>query len=284
VSARRACGLLELARSSFYYASQPSEDGPLREALRQKAAQRRRFGYRRLTVLLRREGWTVNHKRVFRIYQEERLQVRRRIKKHTAKWRGDKPTAPTRINQRWSLDFVSDQLADGRRLRVLTVVDDYTRECLALETDTSLSGRRVARVLEQLRQQRGLPERLLTDNGPEFTSRALDAWAYARGVTQQFIEPGKPVQNAYVESFNGKLRDECLNEHWFVALDRAREIIETWRRDYNEARPHSGLGQRTPAEFAAAASPLGGCDEERIEQQHNQKVKDRQDSNSTLSS
>ena len=167
---------------------------------------------------------------------------------------------------------------------MLAVVDDYTRECLALETDTSLSGRRVARVLEQLRESRGLPERLLTDNGPEFTSRALDAWAYARGVTLQFIEPGKPVQNAYVESFNGKLRDECLNEHWFVSLPEARGIVETWRRDYNEARPHSGLGQLTPAEFAAARRPLGGGDEERIEQQLNQQVKDRQDSHTTLSS
>jgi len=267
VSARRACGLLDLSRSSFYYAAEPSGDAPLREALRKLAAQRRRFGYRRLAVLLQREGWRVNHKRVFRLYQEERLQVRRRIKKHTAKWRGDKPVAPTGINQRWSLDFVSDQLADGRRLRVLAVVDDYTRECLALEADTSLSGRRVARVLEQLRQSRGLPERLLSDNGPEFTSRALDAWAYARGVQWQFIEPGKPVQNAYVESFNGKLRDECLNEHWFVALDHARQIVEAWRRDYNETRPHSSLGQLPPALFAAVARrPLGGGDQESIEQ------------------
>ena len=148
---------MDLSRSSFYYAAEPSEDAPLREALRKLATQHRRFGYRRLAVLLQRDGWRANHKRVFRLYQEERLQVRRRIKKHTAKWRGDKPVASTRINQRWSLDFVSDQLADGRRLRVLAVVDDCTRECLALETDTSLSGRSVARVLEQLRQSRGLP-------------------------------------------------------------------------------------------------------------------------------
>lgn len=276
---------MSLSRSSFYYEAESSDDGPLRVALREKAAQRRRFGYRRLTVLLRRDGWTVNHKRVYRLYQEERLQVRRRIKKHTAKWRGDKPVTPTRINQRWSLDFVSDQLADGRRLRVLAVVDDYTRECLALETDTSLSGRRVARVLEQLRHSRGLPERLLTDNGPEFTSRALDGWAYARGVTLQFIEPGKPVQNAYVESFNGKLRDECLNEHWFTGLEDARQIIEEWRRDYNETRPPSSLGQLSPAQFAVAARrPLGGGYGERIEQQHNREVKDHQDSNSALSS
>jgi putative transposase len=252
---------LGLRRSSYYYQSAPRTDQALREALRQKAAQRRRFGYRRLLVLLRREGWTDNHKRVLRIYQEERLQVKRRVRKHTAKWRGEKPAAAQRLNQRWSLDFVSDQLADGRRFRLLTVVDDYSRECLAVEVDTSLSGRRVARLLERLSECRGLPERLVTDNGPEFTSRALDAWAYARGVQLQFIEPGKPVQNAYVESFNGKIRDECLNEHWFVALDEARSLIEQWRQDYNEQRPHSSLGNQTPQEFARAAarSPLAAC-------------------------
>lgn len=267
MSVRRACGLLGLRRSSYYYKAEPRDDQALREALKQKAAQRRRFGYRRLLVLLRREGWTDNHKRVLRIYQEERLQVKRRTRKHTAQWRGEKPQATQRLNQRWSLDFLSDQLADGRRFRLLNVVDDYSRECLAVEVDTSLSGQRVTRLLEQLSECRGLPERLVTDNGPEFTSRALDHWAYTHGVTLQFIEPGKPVQNAYVESFNGKMRDECLNEHWFLALSEARRTVELWRQDYNERRPHSSLGNRTPQEFArAAACPLGGREEKSIEQ------------------
>jgi len=234
---------MQLSRSSYYYQAVPRDDEPLRRALREKAAQRRRFGYRRLVVLLRREGWTDNHKRIFRLYQEERLQVKRRIKKHTAKWRGKTPAAAQRPNQRWSLDFMSDQLADGRRIRLLNVVDDFTRECLAVEVDSSLSGQRVTRVLERLCAMHGQPERLVSDNGPEFTGQAVDSWAYQRGVQWQFIEPGKPVQNAYIESFNGKFRDECLNEHWFERLEQARVIVEQWRRDYNEERPHSSLGQ-----------------------------------------
>jgi putative transposase len=275
VSQRRACGLMQLSRSSYYYVAQPIHDEPLRQWLRQRAAQRRRFGYRRLLVLLRREGWRDNHKRVFRLYQEEHLQVSVRKRKRTAQWRGQKPAPAERPNQRWSLDFVSDQLANGRRFRLLTVVDDFTRECLAIEVDTSLSGQRVARVLDQIGQRRGLPERVVTDNGPEFTSQALDRWAYQRGVKQQFIEPGKPVQNAYIESFNGKVRDECLNEHWFTLLAEARVLIEQWRVDYNEQRPHSALGNRTPLEFAQAArSPHGGCQEtENIEQPINHEVK-----------
>jgi len=266
---------MQLSRSSYYYVSQPTSDESLRQWLRQRAAQRRRFGYRRLWVLLRREGWRDNHKRVFRIYQEEHLQVSVRKRKRTARWRGEKPAPAERANQRWSLDFVSDQLANGRRFRLLTVVDDFTRECLAIEVDTSLSGQRVARVLDQISRGRGLPERVVTDNGPEFTSWALDRWAYERGVKQQFIEPGKPVQNAYVESFNGKVRDECLNEHWFAMLDEARVLIERWRVDYNEQRPHSALDNRTPLEFARAArSPHGGCQEtESIEQSTNHEVK-----------
>jgi putative transposase len=270
VSRQRACGLMQLSRSSYYYPAQPSDDEPLRQALREKAAQRRRFGYRRLCVVLRRDGWTDNHKRVFRIYQEEGLQVKRRIKKRTAKWRGEKPAVAQRPNQRWSLDFMSDQLADGRRFRLLNVVDDFTRECLAVEVDTSLSGQRVTRVLERLRAVRGLPERLVSDNGPEFTGQAVDNWAYQHRVQWQFIEPGKPVQNAYVESFNGKFRDECLNEHWFERLEQARVIVEDWRRDYNEERPHSSLGQRTPREFALAAAAPSGAGREEGLNNHNQ--------------
>lgn len=285
VSRQRVCGLMQLSRSSYYYHARPADDEPLRHALREQAAQRRRFGYRRLGVVLRREGWTDNHKRVFRIYQEEGLQVKRRIKKHTAKWRGEKPVAAQRPNQRWSVDFMSDQLADGRRFRLLNVVDDFTRECLAVEVDTSLTGARVTRVLEQLCALRGRPERLVSDNGPEFTSQAVDSWAYQRGVQWQFIEPGKPVQNAYVESFNGKVRDECLNEHWFERLDQARAQIEEWRCDYNECRPHSSLGNQTPREFAlAAAAPSGAGREEVLNNNNQQEYKPRQDSPTGLSS
>jgi len=268
VSLQRVCGLIGLHRSSCYYQARARDDRALRAALRRKAAERRRFGYRRLLVLLQREGWRANHKRVWRVYQAERLQVRRRTRKQTAKWRGEKPAVAQRRNQRWSIDFMSDQLANGRRIRLLNVVDDYTRECLAVEVDTSLGGDRVARVLDRISQLHGLPERLVSDNGPEFCSRALDAWAYQRGVQQQFIEPGKPVQNAYVESFNGKFRDECLNEHWFLGLDHVRQVVEAWRCDYNQYRPHSSLGNQTPQEFAlAAASPPRGAGRvERIEQ------------------
>ncbi len=285
VSRQRVCGLITLSRSSYYYPTQPRDDEALRQALREKAAQRRRFGYRRLCVMLRRDGWTDNHKRVFRLYQAEGLQVKRRRKKRTAKWRGDKPAVAQRPNQRWSLDFMSDQLADGRRFRLLNIVDDFTRECLAVEVDTSLTGQRVTRVLERLRASRGLPERVVSDNGPEFTGQAVDSWAYQRGVQWQFIEPGQPVQNAYVESFNGKVRDECLNEHWFERLEQARMRIEEWRCDYNEYRPHSSLGNRTPREFAlAAAAPSGAGRKEVLNNNNQQEYKPRQDSPTVLSS
>ena len=275
---------MQLSRSSYYYQAQPPNDATLRQALRTKAAQRRRFGYRRLCIVLRREGWADNHKRVFRIYQEEGLQVKRRLKKHTAQWRGEKPAAAQRPNHRWSVDFMSDQLADGRKIRLLNVVDDFTRACLAVEVDTSLTGQRVTRVLERLRTERGLPERVVSDNGPEFTGQAVDSWAYQRGVQWQFIEPGKPVQNAYVESFNGKFRDECLNEHWFERLEQAQTIVELWRQDYNEARPHSSLGNQTPREFAlAAAAPSGAGREEGLNNNHQQEYKRRQDSPKLLS-
>ncbi len=163
---------------------------------------------------------------------------------------------PQKINHRWSMDFVADMLAGGRRFRTLNVVDDFSRECLNIEVDTSLGGQRVVRVLERLAQNRKLPEVLVMDNGPEFTGKALDAWAYERGVKLQFIQPGKPVQNAYVESFNGKFRDECLNENWFISLQDARDQIETWRQDYNQSRPHSSLGNMTPEEYAMSVSGL----------------------------
>ena len=249
---RRACGLVSIGRSSCRYQGSGLDDGPLTDRLRELAAERRRFGYRRLHVLLCREGWVVNHKRVYRIYREAGLSVRRRCRKRVARERCAAP-APTGPNQRWSLDFVSDALCWGRKIRMLTIVDAFTRESLAIEVDTSLSGVRVAQVLDQVIDVRGAaPAEIVLDNGPELTSKALDQWAYARGVRLCFIEPGKPVQNAYIESFNGRLRDECLNEHWFLSVANARRVVEEWRIDYNRERPHSSLGNLSPEAFRTA--------------------------------
>lgn len=258
-SERRACELMGTTRSSYRYSPrlerQPAERA-LRERLRELAAERRRFGYRRLLIFLEREGWHVNHKRVYRLYRAEGLGVRRRKRKRIGAVERQPLALPTRRNERWSMGFVADALNDGRRFRSLHIVDDYNRRCLAAEVDTSLPGGRVVRVLERLRELEGLPEIIVMDNGPEFAGQALDAWAYLRGVKLRFIEPGKPIQNAFIESFNGKFRDECLNEHWFVSLQDAREKVEAWRRDYNEVRPHSALGNRTPEEFAGAGAAL----------------------------
>lgn len=205
-------------------------------------------------VLLRREGHPINVKRTYRLYREAELMVRKRRRKRVTIER--KPRViPAQPNRRWSMDFVSDALENGRKIRCLTVVDDFTRECLAIEVDTSLPGLRVVRVLERISAERGeLPEAIVLDNGPEFAGRALDAWAYSKEITLAFIRPGKPVENAFVESFNGRFRDECLNEHWFTSLADARQTIESWRRDYNQMRPHSSLGGLTPAEFAQVHS------------------------------
>ena len=274
LSERRACALVGTTRSSYRYsASLERREGnrKLGERLRELAAERRRFGYRRLRVLLEREGWGVNHKRVYRLYREEGLAVRRRKRKRIGAVERQPLALPTRPNERWSMDFVTDALNDGRRFRSLNIVDDYNRRCLATEVDTSLPGGRVVRVLKRLGELEGLPEVLVMDNGPEFAGQALGVWAYQRGVKLRFIEPGKPIQNAFVESFNGKFRDECLNEHWFVSLQDAREKIETWRRDYNEVRPHSALGNRTPEEFtgvgAALRSPTAPFEPPRGEEQ-----------------
>ena len=256
LSERRACGLAGLGRSSFRYQQREWEESGLTERLKQLATERRRFGYRRLTVLLNREGREVNHKRVYRLYREEGLSVRRRKRKRIGAVERQALALPTRTNERWSMDFVSDGLGDGRKFRSLNIVDDYSRECVAAEVDTSIPGGRVVRVLERLGELRGLPEILVTDNGPEFAGQALDVWAYERGVKLHFIQPGKPIQNAFIESFNGKMRDECLNEHWFRTLSEARQRIEAWRRDYNEVRPHSSLANRTPQEFTARAATL----------------------------
>ena len=232
------------------YRRRRPEDTAIRERLRELAAERRRFGYRRLGWMLAREGHTINRKKLYRIYREERLMVRRRRGRKRALGTRAPMMLPIRINQRWSLDFVSDTLSDGRRFRILCVVDDFSRECLAAVVDTSLGGVRVVRELERLVDERALPETVVSDNGTELTSGAVLRWA-TRRVAWHYIEPGKPVQNAFIESFNGKLRDECLNEYVFSTLAEARTIIEAWRQDYNHLRPHSSLGAMTPSEFAA---------------------------------
>lgn len=250
-SLRRACRVTGLSTATWRYQRRPNAiNTTVLARLQAHAAARPRFGYRRLHILLDREGVAVNHKRVYRVYRAAGLQVRRRRRKRLT--RADRlplPAATQRLD-RWSIDFMHDTLADGRTFRVLNIVDDCTRECLAIEVDRSLPGARVVRVLERLAAAIGVPKRIVLDNGPEFAGRALDAWAYQRGVALCFIRPGKPIENAYVESFNGKFRDECLNEHWFLNMVDAQAVIEAWRLDYNTVRPHSALDGRTPYQFA----------------------------------
>jgi len=241
---------VSLWRSTHGYKPKTEDDSLIRSRLRELAEHRRRFGSPRLHVLLKREGLVVNHKRTERIYREEGLSLRLKKRKKHASGARVKLPIPARPNERWSMDFVQDALSDGRKFRSLTIVDDFSRECPTIEVDTSIGGFRVARVLDRLSQMRGLPEVITVDNGPEFAGKTLDEWAYRKGVKLNFIQPGKPVQNAYVESFNGRLRDECLNESWFKTLDEARVIIEDWRIDYNRVRPHSSLDDLTPEGYA----------------------------------
>jgi putative transposase len=245
----RACRLVGLNRSSMNYRPRRPDDSLLRQRLRELAAERRRFGYRRLGWLLEREGHVLNRKKLYRLYREEKLMVRRRRGRKRALGTRAPMTVPSAINQRWSLDFVADALSDGRRFRILCVVDDFSRECLATVVDTSLGGVRVVRELDRLTVERALPRMVVSDNGTELTSCAVLRWATGR-LEWHYIEPGKPVQNAFIESFNSRLRDECLNEHVFLTLAEARETIEAWRYDYNHLRPHSSLGALTPTEFA----------------------------------
>lgn len=251
MSERRACRTAGVDRGSVRYRVKRGEDAGLRARLRELAYERRRFGYRRLYVLLRQEGWAVNRKRVQRIYREERLMVRKRGGRKRALGVRAPIPAPDRPNACWSLDFVHDQMTDGRRFRILTVVDECTRECLALVADTSISGARVARELDRIVAWRGRPEAILSDNGTELTSNAILAWAGERGVAWRYIQPGKPAQNAFIESFNGRLRDELLNETLFRSLTHARLELDVWRIDYNQHRPHGRLGWLTPAGYAA---------------------------------
>lgn len=250
LSQRRAARLIPVRIGTLRYQSVRDHQDALRQRLRELAAVRVRFGYRRLTVLLRREGWRVNAKRIYRLYGDEGLTVRTKPRKKLAsRARVPLPT-PTRPNERWSMDFVSARTADGRWFRTLTVLDVYTRESLALIADRSLTGVKVAASLTPIVQRRGAPTAITVDNGGEFVSRAMDAWAYAHHVRLEFIRPGKPVENAFIESFNGRLRDECLNARVFASTLEAQRVLDAWRHDYNHVRPHSALQDRTPAQWA----------------------------------
>jgi putative transposase len=255
---RQACRLLDVDRGSFRYEARPDRNTGLKEALLELARQKPRYGYRRLWALLTKSGWQVNLKRVYRLYRLEALMVRRLKRKRLQR------SAPinallTGANQEWGLDFVCDGIASGRGIRMLTVVDSFSRECPAIEVNTGLSGRHVTRVLERVMEQRGRPAAVRCDNGPEFTSRHFVTWCEEQRITLLHIQPGRPMQNGYVESFNGRLRDECLNANWFGNLNDARRKIENWRQEYNSERPHSSLGYRTPDEYAKICSePTSG--------------------------
>ncbi len=250
LSERRACQLVGLDRSTFQYYKKTGTDAVLRERLKAMAGERRRFGYRRLRILLQREGFVVNHKKLFRLYREEDLAVRRRRGRKRALGTRRPTIVPSRPNERWSLDFVSDSLAEGRKFRALCIVDDFSREALAIVADFSLSGVRVVRELDRLVSVRGRPVLIVSDNGTELTSHAVLKWSKDTRIDWHYIAPGKPTQNAFVESFNGRFRDECLNEHLFSTLSEARHLIEDWRRDYNTLRPHSSLGGLSPSIYA----------------------------------
>ena len=250
-SLRQACALLRMSSSVYRYKSRARDSSVLRMRIKEIAATRVHYGYRRVHVLLQREGFKDNHKRVYRLYQQEGLSLRLKRPKRNKSARLRQPKHEvTAINQIWSMDFVADALFDGRRLRALTVVDNYTRESLAIEVGQSLKGEDVVNTLNRIATKRGLPSIIKVDNGSEFISKVMDKWAYERSIELDFSRPGKPTDNAKVESFNGRLRQECLNAHWFLSLEDARRKIDEWRQYYNETRPHSALQWATPAEFA----------------------------------
>jgi putative transposase len=250
ISERRACQVIQIGRASYRYRSIRDEQVTLRMRINEIAQVRVRYGYKRIHVLLRREGWSVNHKRIYRIYCEEGLNLRAKKPKRrrSAAHRICQPPV-TAINESWSMDFVTDSLFNGHRFRALTLVDNFSRECLAIEVGQHIRGEDVVRVVQLLKVRRGLPSFIKVDNGPEFISKELDKWAYENKVTLEFSRPGKPIDNAYIESFNGSFRDECLNVNWFLSLDDARQKIENWRKDYNEWRPHSSLDNLTPRQY-----------------------------------
>ena len=258
MSERRACTLVAADRKMIRYRSRRPSDIELRTCLRDLANQRRRFGYRRLFILLRAQGEPSGINRIYRLYREEGLTVRKRKARRRAIGTRAPILVEAKVNARWSLDFVHDQLAHGRRFRILNIVDDVTRECLAAIPDTSISGKRVARELTKLIDTRGKPQMIVSDNGTEFTSNAMLSWAKDHGVDWHYIAPGRPMQNGYIESFNGRMRDELLNESLFIDLNQARKLISAWLTDYNTARPHSSLGYKTPTAFAGTLTALKG--------------------------
>ena len=258
VSIRRACRALPVERSTYHYRSRRAGQAHLIARIREIAATRVRYGYRRIHLLLRREGWRINPKRVYRLYREMGLQLRNKTPKRRvkAKLREDRQSA-TQPNETWAMDFVHDQLATGRKLRVLTIIDTFSRFSPAIEPRFTFRGPDVVEILEEVGRQVGFPKAIRVDQGTEFVSRDLDLWAYQRGVTLDFSRPGKPTDNAFIESFNGKFRAECLNAHWFMSLDDARRKCEAWRRDYNEERPHSAIGNKAPIELIDRSAAHG---------------------------
>ncbi len=250
-SQRHVCRVLELSRSSYRYRSVADEQAALRIRIRDLAYSRVSYGYRRIHILLKREGWQVNHKRVYRLYRQEGLMMRpKKPRRHVTACRRMERIEATLPNEGWSMDFMSDELFNGRRIKLLTLVDNFTRESLAIELDTHLGGHRVVEVLMRISSERRLPKTIRVDNGPEFISKVLDQWAYLNGIALDFSRPGKPSDNAFIEAFNGRFRQECLNENWFLSLEDARDKVEMWRKEYNKHRPHGALGYLTPVEFA----------------------------------
>ena len=254
MSERRSCSVLKIYRSAYRRKPTRDEQAYLRMRIKDIAASRVRYGYRRIHVLLKREGWEINHKRVYRLYREEGLNLRCKGRhKRIRTPRVPEKNAPSFLNECWSMDFVSDQLYNGKRFRTLTVLDLFSRECLDIYVDKAIKGETVTEVLDKLKSSRGLPQRIKVDNGPEFISKALDAWAYFNQVKLDYSRPGTPTDNAHIESFNGSFRDKGLSTNWFMSLEDVREKIERWKNDYNEYRPHSALTYLTPAEFARTA-------------------------------
>jgi len=254
VSERRSCRVLKIYRSAYRRQPKRSEQAFLRMRIKEIASVRVRYGYRRIHVLLKKEGWQINHKRVYRIYREEGLNLRNKSRrKRISAQRVPEKGMVKALNECWSMDFVSDQLYNGKRFRALTIIDLYSRECLDIHANKAIKGEAVTEVLDKLKKARGLPKRIKVDNGPEFISRALDAWAYFNKVKLDYSRPGTPTDNAHIESFNGSFRDECLNTNWFMSMEDAQEKIERWRKDYNEFRPHSALTYLAPADFARNA-------------------------------
>lgn len=257
LSERRALAVLCMSASAYRYAPQQDRNLELREQILVLAQRYKRYGVGMIHLKLRQSGLIVNYKRVERLYQEAKLQVRRRKRKKVPVGERQPLIRPTAANQVWSMDFVFDRTAEGRALKCLVIVDDGTHESVVIEVERAISGVGVVRILDRLAQTRGLPEVIRTDNGKEFCGKAMLVWAHKHGVALRLIEPGKPNQNAYVESFNGRFRDECLNEHWFTSLLHARTVIETWRREYNDERPKKGLGGMTPAAYAKRLADVG---------------------------